>query len=485
MVSIETILLLAACLLILSVLASKASGKLGVPSLVLFLVIGMLAGSDGPGRIHFDDAYLAQSLGVVALVIILFSGGLATNYKKIRPVIWQGLSLSTLGVLFTAVLVGLFSTYVLGFSAKEGMLLGAIVSSTDAAAVFTVLRSSNVSLKRRTKDLLELESGSNDPMSVFLTTVIIQMLTNPGDGFLDYVPDFFLQMLVGGAVGYGLGRLGVHLLNRIKLEFEGLYLVLVLGWIALVYGLSDYLRGNGFLSVYVAGFVMGNRQFIFKTSIVRFQDGLAWLMQIVMFLVLGLLVYPHRLGGIVGIGSLSAVFLIFIARPVGINLALLFSRVSWRERLLLSWVGLRGAVPIILATFPLLAHVEKSDMIFNMVFFIVLASVLLQGTTIPIVAKWLGLNEPFTAETTARFEFNRPEGSNVDLVELIVPYQSKAAEKSVVNLNLPPEALIILICRGDNYIVPRGGTVLEAGDVVVCLVAPENLESLKEILNPG
>lgn len=483
MISIETILLLAACLLILSIIASKASGKLGVPSLIIFLIIGMLAGSDGPGGIDFNDARLARSLGVVALVLILFSGGLSTDAKKIRPLFWKGFSLSTLGVLFTALLVGLFTTSVLGFSLMEGFLMGAIVSSTDAAAVFTVLRSRNVSLRNHLKPLLELESGSNDPMAVFLTSVIIQALVRPETHLAQFIPDFFLQMIVGGLVGYFLGRLGIFLVNKIKLEYEGLYLVLVLAWVAFIYGLSDFLKGNGFLSVYVAGIVMGNRRFIFKSSAVRFQDGLAWLMQIAMFLVLGLLVYPHRLVSVMGVGSLVAVFLIFIARPVAINLALLFSRIGWRERLLLSWVGLRGAVPIILATFPLLANLEKADMIFNMVFFIVLTSVLLQGTTIPIVAKWLKLDQPFTAGALSRFEFNRPEGAKVELVELIVPYQTIVTGKTLVSLDLPAEALIVLICRGDKYIVPRGATTLEEGDVIICLVDPENLKILQGILN--
>lgn len=368
MISIEHILVAASILLLLSVLASKASAKLGIPALLLFLVLGMLAGSDGPGGIYFDDAHLAQSLGVVALALILFSGGLDTEWSSVRPVLWKGLALSTAGVLITAALVGLFARMVLGFSLLEGVLLGAIVSATDAAAVFSVLRARSVGLKGHVRPLLELESGSNDPMAVFLTTGLIGIMTQPQARWFSLVPMFIQQMVLGAALGYAIGRLMVFLINRLRLEFEGLYPVLTLSLILLTYGGTASLGGNGFLAVYVAGLVMGKNDFIHKRSVMRFHDGLAWLMQIVMFLALGLLVFPSHLLPIIGLGLLSSLFLMLVARPVSVLVTMAFSGMRLNEKLMISWVGLRGAVPIVLATFPLLAGMPRAEIIFDLVF---------------------------------------------------------------------------------------------------------------------
>ncbi len=279
---IEYILLGVAVLLLLSVIASQATGRLGVPALLLFLVIGMLAGSDGPGGIYFDDPWLAQSLGVAALAFILFSGGLDTRWEDVRPVLWKGVALSTLGVFITAILVGWFATTALDFSWLEGLLLGAVVSSTDAAAVFSVLRSRNVSLKGQLKPLLELESGSNDPMAVYLTIGFIQLLSQPAASMMDLIPLFLQQMTLGAAFGYGIGKAMVWIVNRVRLEYEGLYPVLTVSLVLLDYGATSALGGNGFLAVYLAGLVMGPSDFIHKRSLMRFHDGLAWLMQIAM-----------------------------------------------------------------------------------------------------------------------------------------------------------------------------------------------------------
>src|SRR6185295_1976295 len=341
---------------------------------LLFIVLGMLAGSDGPGGIPFDDAHLAQSLGVVALALILFSGGLDTEWASVRPVLGKGLALSTVGVLITAILVGLFAKVVLGFSLLEGVLLGAIVSATDAAAVFSVLRARSVGIKGHVRPLLELESGSNDPMAVFLTTGLIGIMTHPGESVFSLIPMFIQQMALGAALGYAMGKLIVLTINRLALEFEGLYPVLTLSLILLTYGAVAALGGNGFLSVYIAGLIMGKNDFIHKRSVTRFHDGLAWLMQIAMFLALGLLVFPSHLLPIVGLGLLSSLFLMLIARPVSVLVTLAFSRMGLNEKLMISWVGLRGAVPIVLATFPLLAGMPKSEIIFDLVFFIVLTS---------------------------------------------------------------------------------------------------------------
>jgi cell volume regulation protein A len=482
MTSVDHILVAASVLLLLSVLASKASAKLGVPALLLFLVLGMLAGSDGPGGIYFDDARFAQSLGVVALALILFSGGLDTEWSSVRPVIGKGLALSTIGVLITAVLVGLFARIVLGFSMIEGVLLGAIVSATDAAAVFSVLRARSVGLKGNVRPLLELESGSNDPMAVFLTTGLIGIMTRPGESAFSLIPMFIQQMALGAALGYAMGKLIIFTINRLALEFEGLYPVLTLSLILLTYGTAASLGGNGFLAVYIAGLIMGKTDFIHKRSVMRFHDGLAWLMQIAMFLALGLLVFPSHLLPIVGLGLLSSLFLMLIARPVSVLVTLAFSDMRLNEKLMISWVGLRGAVPIVLATFPLLAGMPRAEMIFDLVFFIVLTSILLQGTSIPLFAKWFRLEAP-VRDRIHPLELERASGINTELVDVEVPNDSTVIGKQIVVAGFPKGALIVLIGRGNEFIVPNGGTVLESGDRLLVLADKDNLGKTRKALD--
>lgn len=481
-VSIEQILLVASTLLILSVVASKASARLGVPVLVVFLFIGMLAGSDGPGGIYFDDPGLAQSMGVLALAFILFSGGLDTDWAMVRPVLWKGLGLATLGVLITAMAVGGFASAILGLSLLEGLLLGAIVSSTDAAAVLAVMRSKNVSLRGQLKPLLELESGSNDPMAVFLTLGCTRLLSVPDFSTLDMLPFFAQQMALGAAAGLGLGRAMTWLVNRLRLEYEGLYPVLTSSLVLFTYGATAALGGNGFLAVYLAGLVLGNSDFIHKKSLVRFHDGLAWLMQIAMFLTLGLLVFPSRLAGVIPMGLLLAGFLMLVARPVGVLITLLLARMNLREKTMISWVGLRGAVPIILATFPLLSGVPKADLIFNTVFFIVLTSVLLQGTTIPLVAKWLGVDAPMSPRRPRPLEFTPTGDLKGDLVEIVIPANSAVVGKQIVELGLAEGALIVLLDRCDEHIIPSGGTVLQAGDTLLVLADQAALAALRSMV---
>ncbi|MFY9556261.1 MAG: potassium/proton antiporter [Blastocatellia bacterium] len=482
MTSIEHILVVASILLLLSVLASKASAKLGIPALLLFLVLGMLAGSDGPGGIYFDNARIAQSLGVVALALILFSGGLNTEWSSVRPVLWHGLALSTVGVFITATVVGLFAKAVLGFTLLEGVLLGAIVSATDAAAVFSVLRARSVGLKGHVRPLLELESGSNDPMSVFLTTGLIGLMTQPESSAFGLIPIFIQQMALGAAIGYVLGRLTVLITNRLGLEFEGLYPVLTLSMILLTYGASHSLGGNGFLAVYIAGLVMGKSDFIHKKSVMRFHDGLAWLMQIAMFLALGLLVFPSRLLPIVALGLLASLFLIFVARPVSVFVTLAFSKMGFNEKVMISWVGLRGAVPIVLATFPLLAGMPKAEMIFDLVFFIVLTSILLQGTTIPLFARWLRLEAPLQISANYPLELDPTAGITSELVNLNVPADSILVGKKIVDGDFPKGALIVLVGRQDTFIAPKGGTVIKADDRLLVLADEEDLNKTRALI---
>lgn len=475
---IEYALLGAALLLLVSIISSKISGKLGIPVLLLFLIVGMLAGSEGPGGIYFDNAWIAQFLGVVALVFILFAGGLDTDWKSVRPVLGMGLSLATVGVLISAALVGLLAGFALGFSPLEGLLLGAIVSSTDAAAVFAVLRSKGINLKDRLAPLIELESGSNDPMAVFLTAGLTELLARPqqsglalGVSLLGLVPEFALEMALGSILGYLLGQATVLLINRIRLDYEGLYPVLTLSLMLLVYGGTATVGGNGFLAVYIAGLVVGNSDFVHKRSLTRFHDGIAWLMQIAMFLALGLLVFPSRIIPVVGSGVVVALFLMFVARPASVFAALSFARIDWREKAFVGWVGLRGAVPIILATFPLLAGIPNASLIFNLVFFIVLFSVLLQGTTLGPVARWLRVEARLPTVRARHYplEFVPAVGSDSRLVEITVPPLSRAEGRSIMELGLPKGALVVLVVRGEEQLVPSGATTLEAGDRLLLL----------------
>ena len=397
MLSIENILLISSVLLMLSIIASKTSVKLGIPALLLFLLIGMLAGSDGPGGIYFSNYKLAQELGIVALIYILFSGGFDTNWNEVKEVTLKGLSLSTVGIFITTFLVGLFTTKILSFSWFEGLLLGAIISSTDAAAIFSVLRARSIKLKEGLRPLIELESGCNDPMAVFLTIGLIQLMTNSNSSILQLIIMFVKQFSIGSALGYAIGKIAVFIMNKIKLEYEGLYPVLTLSLVAFAYGATSYLGGSGFLAVYLLGLIMGKHDYQHKNSLMQFHDGIAWLMQIMMFLTLGLLVFPSHLSKVAFSGLLISVFLVFIARPISVFLSLIFSKMDFKEKLFVNWAGLRGAVPIILATFPMLANIPKAEIIFNLVFFVVIVSVLLQGTTIPLIARLLKVEEAKTS----------------------------------------------------------------------------------------
>lgn len=399
--SLEYPLLGLAVLLLLGVLTSKTSERLGIPALVLFLLVGMLAGSEGIGGVEFDNPAIAYSLGMFALVYILFAGGLDTAWKSVRQVLPTALCLATLGVALSAALVGVFAVYVLHFPWLEGLLLGAVMSSTDAAAVFAVLRSRRARLRGRLGPLLELESGSNDPMAVFLTLAIIGLITGTTPSWTSAVPSFFLQMAVGGVVGLGGGWLILVALRHIRLETYGLYPVLTMSLALLAFAVASLARGSGIVAVYIAGIVCANGEMPRRNLIMGFHDGVAWLMQITMFVALGLLVFPSRLVPIIGPGLALSAFLMFAARPVAVAACTIGSGLSIKEKILVGWCGLRGAVPIVLATFPLLAGVPSADRIFNLVFFVVLTSSLLQGTSIGFLARRLGLDEP---ASTARVD---------------------------------------------------------------------------------
>ncbi len=482
-ITVENSILIGSVLLLISVIASKTSARFGVPTLALFLGVGMLAGSEGLGRIYFDDPQIAQFIGIVALNGILFSGGLETNWPSIKPVLWQGITLSTLGVLFTAVSLGVFVWALTDFTLYEGLLLGAIVSSTDAAAVFSILRAKSLALKSNLRPTLELESGSNDPMAYVLTLVFLGLVVNPEQSVWSMIPVFVQQMGVGALGGMAFGWVSKRVINRIDLDFEGLYTVLMIALAYITFSVTDFLGGNGFLAVYLCAVYLGNHDFMHKRTILKMFDGLAWLMQIVLFLTLGLLVFPSHIVPVIGLGVLISVFLILVARPLSVLLALSMFRMKFRRRMYISWAGLRGAVPIVFATYPLLAGIDKAGMIFNLVFFISLTSVLIQGTTLSVMARWLNVALPEEAKQKTPADLFLSDRVKTALAEIRIPADSFAVGKKIVHLEFPPSTIIAMIERDAAYVTPNGSTEIAAGDVLMVLSdQPEGIRRVYERL---
>lgn len=477
------ILLVSSLLLLVSIIAGKTSSRLGVPTLIFFLIVGVLAGSEGIGGIQFDNAEVAQLIGVTALNFILFSGGLDTNWQSIKPILWRGVALSTIGVFLTAFSVGVFVHFVFGFTLAEGMLLGSIVSATDAAAVFSILRNKGIGLKGYLRPMLELESGSNDPMAYFLTISLTSIVASGETNLSELIPEFFMEFIIGGAVGFLMGKASVWLINNIRLETEGLYPVLTLGLAMFTYAFTYFIHGNGFLAIYICALIMGNSNMVHRRSLIRFYDGQAWLMQITLFLTLGLLVFPSRIMPLIGMGLLISAFLILVARPIGVFASLSLFKTNTRSKLFISWVGLRGSVPIVFATYPLMAGVSKADLIFNLVFFISVTSVLLQGTTLSYVAKLLHVTVPAKARRRIGLDFESTDSIKSEMQELILTQRSKAIGKRIVHLRIPATVNILAIKRGDVYIAPNGSTLLMENDIMYTLAEDEMaLHALKDVL---
>jgi len=388
----EVALLVLGILLLATVFAGSLSSRFGLPALIGFLCLGMLAGVDGPGGIAFDDYLLTQGVGIACLIFILFSGGIDTDWRDVRRVATPALVLATGGVLISAGIMALAANLLLGFSPYQGFLLGAIIASTDAAAVFAILRSTGLDLHGDVPALIEVESGSNDPMAIFLVGAALMFITVPDFSPITLVPQFLLQMVLGAAVGFGAGYLLPEILKRSQYRHGGLAFVISIAAALIAYGLASVIGGNGFLAAYVAGLTAGNRTYRASTIVSTFQDGLAWLAQVVMFLTLGLLITPSNLTGVIVPGLAITFILMFIARPVSVFVCLApFRQFGWRAKLFVSWAGLRGAVPIVLATFPIVAGVPSAFTIFNIVFFVVLLSSVIQGPTINWLANRLGL----------------------------------------------------------------------------------------------
>jgi len=459
-------MLLAGVLLLLGIASSKFSARLGMPVLVLFLSVGMLAGSEGLGCIPFENYDLANSVGSVALALILFDGGLRTSLDAVQRVWRPAMALSTIGVLITSLLTGLAAAWVLKLPLLQGLLVGSIVGSTDAAAVFSVLRTSGLKLPDRLTSTLEVESGSNDPMAIFLTLGLVQIITGGAGSTQDLVVLFLSQFGVGALAGLGVGRLATTAINRINLTYPGLYPLLALAFGLVAFGVAAVLGGSGFLAVYVAGIVLGSSSIVFRRGIFSFHDAIAWLGQIVLFVMLGLLSFPSRLLAVAWEGLLIAIVLILIARPLAVWASAWPFRFRRRELTFLSWVGLKGAVPITLATFPLMAGVPQSQLIFNAVFFVVLVSAITQGWSLPLVARWLNIGRPADPTPALSVEINALRQVDGEILDYTVKPRTHVAGQRLRDLALPDGVVVSLIVRGRDVVMPRGTTLLMPGDHV-------------------
>ena len=485
MFAVDNIILVTGVLLFLGIVSSKLSARLGVPVLVLFLLLGMLAGSEGIGGIEFENYELAHGIGTLALAMILFDGGLSTTLSSIKVAWKSSLLLATWGVFITALITGLFAAWILGISWLEGLLLGSIVGSTDAAAVFGVLRSGGVSLSKRIAAVLEVESASNDPMAIFLTVGCIEVLLGNvplGPGLLGLLAS---QMLIGAICGFLGGFGGGWVANKIELGTAGMYPVLINAFCLLTFGLAAMLGGSGFLAVYLAGLVIGNRPLVFQRGIRLFHDAIAWLSQIMMFVVLGLLCFPSRLLDVTGKALLVSLGLIFVARPVAVLLSAWPFCFSLRELAFISWVGLKGAVPITLATFPLMLGTKdkplQAALIFDVVFFIVVVSATIQGSSLTPVARWLGLERPPEPEPPVRLEIHSLRHVNGEIVDYAIGEDSRATGRMVKDLALPDGAVIALIVRGEEIIPPQGKTRIHAGDHAILVLSPGTLPLVNQV----
>ena len=471
----ENIFFLGAVLIFVSIIISKWGYRFGVPTLLLFLFTGMLFGSDGLG-LEFHSHGDAQLIGMLSLSVILFSGGMDTKRRDIEPVAAQGLILSTLGVLITTVITGLLIYYLsewtrldIGLSLPLSMLLAATVSSTDSASVFNLLRSQHIGLKYNLRPLLELESGSNDPMAYVLTVALVDMIVQAGEfSGMELATKIVGQLAVGGLLGYLGGCVLVWIVNRINLPNPSLYPVLVLCSILIIFTFTDMFHGNGYLAVYVAGMVTGNSRLSYRRETNTFMQGITWLLQILMFLTLGLLVNPGEMIHVLLVAVAIGLFMMFVARPVAVFLCLQPFRVPVKAKLFLSWVGLRGAVPIIFATYPVIAGIEDADFLFDVVFVITLLSLSLQGTTITTAAHWLGLatNEPKAGND---FGIELPDELESKLSEITLTEESLAGGNRLQDMHFPKGTLVMMVKRGNSFIVPNGQLELQKGDILLTI----------------
>lgn len=476
-------MLAAGALLALGVGATMLAGRLRVPGLVLFLGLGMLIGSDGLGLIEFgasrSDIELARTLGVIALALILFEGGLAAGWREIRPVLPTGLALATVGTFLTAAITGLAAHFLLRIGLLEGLLLGAVMSTTDTAAVFSVLRGS--SLRRRLARTLEAEAGFNDPLAILLVIGFIEWIRRPGYGLDDMAVLLVRQLTIGGAVGLVTGLLAVRALEPLRLPSLGLYPVASVATCGIAFGAADVSHGSGFLAVYLAGLTLGSAAIPGRRTIEAFHAGVAWVCQIALFLLLGLLVFPSRLGDVAVDGLIVTAVLVLVARPLAALVCTLPARYSARETLLLGWAGLRGALPVVFATFPVLEGVAGAERFFDIVFFTVLVSTLVQGITFEPLARALGLTSKEPALPRPLVEVGTIRRLGAEVLEFPVRAGDAAVGRLVRELGLPRDALVSVIVRGDQALLPRGSTEIAAGDRLHILVRRDHRQLVEDL----
>jgi cell volume regulation protein A len=477
-IQIELVLLALSVLFFLSILAGKVSSKFGVPALLLFLSVGMLCGSDGLG-IHFENIQIAQTIGTIALCIILFSGGMDTKISEIRPIIAQGVVLATVGVLLTAFFTGILVWWVLGMTLKTAgvglitsLLLASTMASTDSASVFSILRSKSLHLKNNLRPMLELESGSNDPMAYVLVITLIEIIK------VETVPNYLLaavalllQLIIGAVAGFLLGKLAVYIINRSEIGNSSLYPILVFTFCIFIFSLTYFIKGNSYLAVYIGGLVIGNSKFAHKRSSVNFFDGLAWMSQLLMFLTLGLLVNPRELIPVIIPGLIISFLMIFVSRPLSVLLCLApFRKMGRKDKTYVSWVGLRGAVPIIFAIIPLAEEVPHARLIFNIVFFCTLISLLVQGTSLPSMAKWLGLaDKRRKIQELKTFDVDFSDDIKSITTEISLNAQCLNKGNHLMDLALPDKTLVVMVKRDEKYFVPTGKTVLLENDKLLVI----------------
>jgi len=473
------LILIAGALLAAGIFGALLADRVRVPGLLLFLGLGMLAGSQGLGGIEFNDAELARTLGTIALILILFEGGLTAGWSEIRPVLGTAASLATIGTAATAVIAGFAAKLIFGLSTLEGMLVGAAIAATDSAAIFAVLRRST--LEKRLARSLEGESGMNDPVALLLVIGFIEWIQEPGYGLADMAGLLALKLGIGIVVGVAIGRLAVAALSATRLPTDGIYPVATIAIAGLAYGIAEVAHGSGLLAVYLAALALGGASIPARRTVVAFHEGLGWVAQIALFILLGLLVFPSSLDEVALEGLALSAALIFVARPVATFLATALAPLNVRERAMLGWAGLRGATPIWLATFPVVAGVGTGEELFSIVFFVVVTSTLIQGASFEPLASRLGLTTDEPALPRRLFESGRIRRMGGDVIAYRLPEGAAAAGHRVRELELPREALVNVIVRDGHAIPPRGSTELQEGDELHILVRGELREQVEEL----
>ncbi len=478
--ALNQFLLITSLILLASIFLSKSSSRFGLPILILFLFLGMFAGSEGIGGIHFENYELTHNLSLIAMCLIIFNGAVETKVKDIKPILRSGTLLSTFGILFTACFVGSFAFLITPLSVEQSLLLGTALSATDAAAVFAAFKDRNAQVRKRVKSLLVFESGSNDPMAYFLITLLIGYIDLGSEHLQASLVSLFVNPLVGMFMGWLLAKIFIKVNNRINLEYLGLYPALTLSFLFLCYSLTSVLHGNGFLSVYIFGILAGNQRILHKNVLYTFYDGLSWIAQIALFVMLGLLVFPSRLVTVAPKGILIALFLIFIARPLVVMIFLMRTKFSYKDKIFISWAGLKGATPIVFASFVANHFGEKANSLFDIVFFVVLASALIQGSSLKWVAKKLDLLIEAVDDPNFPVDMELMEKTKNGIAQYRIRKKDYAHDKRIIDIKLPKGTKVLFLKRSGQFIIPDGGTKLMAGDNA--LVVTNNKTEINDAL---